>query len=196
MTNLLALDEQLFQLINEGWQHPWLDAVMPFWRDKRTWIPLYLIIAGFVGYKFKLKGLFLILSLILTVAIADTVSSQLVKKTVHRIRPCNDATLAFDVRTLVPCGSGYSFTSSHATNHFAVATFLSMTLGFYYRRIRLPLYLWAASIALGQVYVGVHYPLDVIAGALLGAGIAFLIAKLYLRFGSISIINLQNTTKA
>ncbi len=193
MTSLLALDEQLFHIINWNWQNPFLDAIVPVWRDKKTWIPLYLIIAGFVWYKFRIKGLYLVLALALTVGIADNVSSQLLKKTVKRIRPCNDGTLPFEVHVPIPCGSGYSFTSSHATNHFAIATFLSMTLGFYYKKIKLPLYLWAATIALGQVYVGAHYPLDIICGALLGSLIAFLLAKLYLHFKEISIVNQPNT---
>ncbi len=187
METLLQLDEQLFHLINHNWHHAALDAVMPYWRDKRVWIPLYLVIAGYCWYRFRVKGIYLVLALGLTVGIADNVSSQLIKKTVKRIRPCNDATLTQEVQLLVPCGSGYSFTSSHAVNHFAVATFLSMTLGLYHRRIRLPLFLWAASIAFGQVYVGVHYPLDVICGALLGSLLAYALARLYWRLKTVCI---------
>lgn len=196
MTSLLALDEQLFHIINGDWQNPFLDAVMPLWRDKKTWIPLYILLAGFVFYRFKIKGLYLILALVLTVGVADTVSSQFIKKTVKRVRPCNDGTLPFDVHVPIACGSGYSFTSSHATNHFAIATFLSMTLGQFFRRIRWPFYIWAATIAFGQVYVGAHYPLDVICGALLGSLIAFALAKLYLSWKQISIVNQQNTNIA
>ena len=114
-------------------------------------------------------------------------SSELVKKTVRRIRPCNDPELQEEVKLLVSCGAGYSFTSSHATNHFAVAAFISMTLGLLYRWIRLPLFLWAASIAFGQVYVGVHYPLDVIGGGILGVLIGFIIARLYQQFERFSL---------
>lgn len=196
MTSLLALDEQLFHIINGDWQNPFLDAVMPFWRDKKTWIPLYIVLAGFLWYRFRVKGLYLVLALILTVGVADIVSSQLVKKNVRRVRPCNDATLPFDVNVPIPCGSGYSFTSSHATNHFAIAAFLSMTLGQFHQKIRLPFYLWAATIAFGQVYVGAHYPLDVICGAALGWLIAFILARLYLRWKKISILNQSNTNIA
>ena len=109
-------------------------------------------------------------------------SSKVVKESVMRLRPCNDAEIKADVNLLVRCGSGYSFTSSHATNHFAIAAFISMTLGMVLPLIRWPFYLWAASIAFGQVYVGVHYPFDVISGALLGWLIGVLAAKLYNRF--------------
>lgn len=186
MESLLQLDEQLFHWINNGWQNPFLDAIMPIWREKSTWIPLYLLLTGFIFYRFRIKGLFLVMALGLLVGIADNVSSQLIKKNVQRIRPCNDETVE-NVHRLISCGSGYSFPSTHAVNHFVVATFLSLTLGRFYKKIRLPLYLWAVSIALGQVYVGVHYPFDIFCGALIGVFLAWLGATLYLKWEKISI---------
>jgi membrane-associated phospholipid phosphatase len=181
MSSLIQLDHYLFELFNEQLRWSFLDWIMPIWREKSTWIPLYLLIAGFVIYKFKTQGLYLILALGLTVGLADTISSKVIKPSVHRLRPCNDPALKDEVKLLVHCGSGFSFTSSHASNHFAVASFLSITLGFFYRKIRWPLHLWAASIAWGQVYVGVHFPLDVIFGAILGLLIGNIVAKSYLR---------------
>lgn len=84
-------------------------------------------------------------------------------------------------RVLVGCGGGYSFPSSHATNHFALATLLFLSWGRKFRSWRWILLLWAASIAYGQVYVGVHYPLDVSFGALLGATLGLLAYQLYRR---------------
>jgi membrane-associated phospholipid phosphatase len=142
---------------------------MPFWRDRFFWIPLYVALASFVVWKFgTAKGAFFILAVIVAASLADVTSSRLIKENVERLRPCNEPEIKEQVNLLIHCGGGYSFTSSHAANHFAVAVFLCFTLGRLYRRIRLPLLLWAASIAYGQVYVGVHYPLDVICGALLG----------------------------
>ena len=116
------------------------------------------------------------------VGTADFTSSKIVKPLVERVRPCNDTNLPFGVRELVKCGGGYSFTSSHATNHFAIATFLSLILGFLRKKwITWTLLAWAASIAYGQVYVGVHYPLDVIAGAALGSLIGLSFELLYQR---------------
>lgn len=180
MTELLQFDQQLFHLINGEWRLSVLDAVMPYWREKTFWIPAYAALAAFLFYRFRWYGLYLGIALGITVGVADTVSSQVIKENVERLRPCNDPAVRTDVRLLVHCGGGYSFTSSHATNHFAVAAFLSLTLGGLYRRIRIPLFLWAASIAYGQVYVGVHYPLDVLAGALLGTLIGYVLAKGYL----------------
>lgn len=179
LDQLLALDQALFLLINGDWHPNWLDAVMPYWRDKKTWIPLYVLLAGFLGYRFRWRGLYLILAVALTVGVADTISSKVVKKSVKRLRPCNEPALQTEVNIVDGCGGGYSFTSSHATNHFAVAVVLLLTLGRRYRWATWPLLLWAASIAFGQVYVGVHYPLDVLCGALLGSVIGWGIAMLY-----------------
>ncbi len=186
MEVLQQADVYLFHLIN-GHHVGWLDAIMPYWREKSTWIPLYLLVAGFTIWKFRLRGVYFLLALVLTVGLADTISSKVIKPAVHRLRPCNEPSLQNEVHLLIECGGGYSFTSSHATNHFAIATFISMTLGLFFRRIRLPLYLWATSIALAQVYVGVHYPLDVFVGALLGIAIGNIVAKAYLRFSALQL---------
>lgn len=181
MQQLITIDQYFFELINVHGHNAVLDWIMPLWREKSTWIPLYIALAGFVGYKYRKASLYFILGLALAVGLADTISSKVIKPSVQRLRPCNDPEIKAEVQLLVRCGSGYSFTSSHASNHFAVAAFLSLTLGLHYRRLRLPLYLWAASIALGQVYVGVHYPLDILIGAILGLIIGNIVAKMYLR---------------
>ncbi len=184
---LLELDLRLFELMNGSWHHPWLDWLFPWWREKLTWVPFYLLLAGFSAVKFRLKALGFILALILSVGLADTVSSKLLKPAVHRLRPCNTPELKEEVRLLTGCGKAYSFTSSHAANHFAVAAFLSLTLGLWYPGWRLWLYLWAGSISYGQVYVGVHYPSDVLGGALIGLIIGNIVAKMYLRLPKLRI---------
>lgn len=142
---------------------------MPYWREKTTWIPLYagILIINFLKFSWK-KALVFIILLAGTVGLADQISSQWIKKSVKRTRPCNDQLLKKDVHLLIDCGSGYSFTSSHATNHFAVAFFIAFALFSSKKIWRILLLFWAGSIAFGQVYVGVHYPLDVAVGAILG----------------------------
>ena len=193
MEAILELDQTIFFLINNDGHNAFLDAIMPYWRDKYTWIPFYLALAAFVIYKFKTKGLYLILALALTVGIADTISSKVIKKSVQRLRPCNDTQINQQVKLLVRCGGGYSFTSSHATNHFAVALFLISTLGRIFRRIKWPLLFWAATIALGQVYVGVHYPFDILVGGTIGSLIGIGMARLFQSFPKLA---LQNATQA
>jgi len=173
--NIVELDQSLFQLLNAEWTNGLFDALLPIWRNKYFWIPVYMFIILFVMYNFgRKKAHWFLLCLFVTVGTADFTSSHLVKKTVQRVRPCNEPNLP-QVRELTRCGSGYSFTSSHATNHFAISIFLLSTIGLGYRRIRWLLIFWAVSVAYAQVYVGVHYPLDVISGAILGS----LIAKLF-----------------
>lgn len=187
MTELLQLDQSLFFLINGEWHNAFLDAIMPLWRNKLFWSPLYVFLLFYIFLNFKLKGLYFVLMIVGVIALADTTSSKIIKKSVQRIRPCNDIGIQNDVQLLVPCGGGYSFTSSHATNHFAFATFLILTLFYRNRWAKYALIFWATSIAYGQVYVGVHYPLDVFAGSFLGIVIGILMAKIYSRFGSLRI---------
>lgn len=170
MTELIHFDEYLFHLINTGLHNPFFDAVMPVLRNKYTWMPVYLFLFSFFLINFKKKGIFIIVALAITIGLADSTSSHLIKKTVQRLRPCKVIEKPEDLHLLVPCGSGFSFPSSHAANHFAIAVFLISALGKKRRRIWFPvLFLWAFSVAFAQVYVGVHYPLDVIAGGLWGS---------------------------
>jgi membrane-associated phospholipid phosphatase len=168
MSELLQLDEALFFLINRDGQSPLLDALMPFWRNKYAWIPLYAGLLAFSLYKFRLKGLWWALLLVATVGASDMISHRVIKKQVQRPRPCQVESMKEEARLLVPCGSGYSFTSNHAANHFALAAFFAGTLGIFLRRWTVLFFVWAFGVAYAQVYVGVHYPLDVLGGALLG----------------------------
>jgi undecaprenyl-diphosphatase len=96
------------------------------------------------------------------------------------LRPCNEPEIKSEVTIIVDCGTGYSFPSSHATNHFGIAVFLIMM--FYHRwKIILPLGIfWAASISFAQIYVGVHYPIDILTGSLLGSSIGLGMGKILL----------------
>ena len=165
---LIQMDEDLFRLLNGMWQHATLDSIMPFWRQKYLWVPLYIFLFSFLLINFKKQGLLIIILAVLSVALGDTLSSKVIKPTVERLRPCRHPATADHTHLLVHCGGGYSFPSSHATNHFALATFLVFVLGGRFPWLRFPLWLWAISIAYAQVYVGVHYPLDILAGSILG----------------------------
>ncbi len=180
MTELIQLDQQIFDWINHGLQNAFLDGIMPFWREKRTWIPLYLALVLFLLVRYRLNGFLYILVVVAVVGLADTMSSKVVKPAVARERPCNEPGFKSTVSLKVDrCGVGKSFTSSHATNHFALASFWVFTLPFLGRWGKLLLWLWAASIAFGQVYVGVHYPFDVLGGTLLGLLIGITFTWLY-----------------
>jgi undecaprenyl-diphosphatase len=173
-------DQQLFLLINRQWNLSWLDSLLPIWREANTWLPLYLFLILFVVINFPSKAFSWILTAIITFAISDQLSSSLLKPFFARLRPCNDPELVGVVRLLLPnCGSGYSFTSSHATNHFAFAVFIFITMGQVLGKWKWAFLFWAGSVAYAQVYVGVHYPIDVLVGGLLGTLIGFISANLF-----------------
>lgn len=165
---VIELDQWLFTLINTGLSNPLFDAVLPLFREKWFWAPLYLFIGAY-SLHFGKRGRLIILGVILVAGLADFTSSSIIKKTVKRLRPCNDTEMVERIQARVGCGGGYSFPSSHAANHFAVAVFLIGAFRLAGRWPQKALLAWAALIAFSQVYVGVHYPLDVTCGALLGS---------------------------
>ncbi len=172
---MLNLDQELFYFINNYLHVGWLDKLAPYWRSPYFWLPMYVFFISYLFTNFGKKQVAMyLLALGLTVGAADIVSSRLVKKTVARLRPCNDDDIKPKVKLLVRCGVGYSFTSSHATNHFAVAVFLIFSFVRRRKWLIYSLLFWATSISLGQVYVGVHYPLDIFCGAVLGSCMGYL----------------------
>lgn len=179
LNSLLYLDQQVFFFINHTCSNEILDWILPWWRHRLFWIPLYAFIIYYLPKMYHKKGWWMLASLILTFAISDTLSSHIIKPWVARIRPCNDPLLSGMVNSLVGCGSGYSFPSSHATNHFAIALHLVWILPQWNKKIFLWAIAWASSIALAQVYVGVHYPIDIFCGSLLGIFIAYLCASFF-----------------
>lgn len=147
---------------------------MPIMRDRRTWIPVYLLIVWALYQRFKLpKAAWILVAGILAVAVANTLAAELIKPLVKRERPCK---VELEARTLVNCGNGYSFPSAHATNHFAISVFLMLIFGRRPKWLGAVLLGWATLVAYAQVYVGVHYPSDVLAGAVLGTLIGGLFA--------------------
>ncbi len=150
------------------------DTILVPLRHKLFWIPLYLYLLSFIIINYKKTAILVLVGIVLTILISDGMSSQLIKKSIKRTRPCHQAELKPISR--VPCSSGYSFTSSHATNHFALGTYFFLLFSFF--KHRWLFFLWAAIIGFAQIYVGVHYPGDVIAGSLLGlliGGLTFFI---------------------
>lgn len=176
------LDTQWFLTVNNQWQNGLFDLLCPFMRQQSNWYLLYAVLVYFLFSLFGKKGWWLLLGAVVTVLIADQVSANLIKNTVQRLRPCNDPALKEQVRLLVHCGGGFSFVSAHACNHFAIAVYFSAIFG-KGRKWVLPVALsWAAIISYSQIYVGVHYPLDVICGALLGSIIGWITQKVVLRY--------------
>lgn len=184
MALCLHLDWTLFHFINGSLSNPLFDAVLPWCREPLFWVPLYLFIASFALLNFGRNGGWLVLALVCCVGVTDLTSNHAFKKRFKRLRPCNDPALAETVRLRLPsCGGGYSFTSSHAANHFAAAVFLIGFLGPWKRWAKPALLGWAALVAFAQVYVGVHFPSDILGGALLGTAIGYAARRYFYRIG-------------
>lgn len=161
---LYRIDVQVFYFFNKTLANPFTDFLMPFITDINHWklfyaiMFLYLIIGG--GKRGRIVGF----SLIILIAASDQLSSNLIKHIVERIRPCN---ILPDVRTLVNCTQSFSFPSSHAVNNFAGAVFLSR----FYPRFKVSFYIAATLMALSRVFVGVHYPSDILSGIIIGVSV-------------------------
>lgn len=172
----------MFLKINNDWTSPFLDSNYPWWREASTWTPLYLFLILFAFYNFGWKVWPWIVFFALTAALTDQISSGILKDWVNRPRPCSDDMLMYQARLLLNrCPSSGSFTSSHATNHFGAACFIYFTMKPWFKKWGYLFFVWAATISYGQVYVGVHYPLDIICGAILGSGIGTLTSSIFNR---------------
>lgn len=158
-------DTFYFNAINQSLANPFFDFLLPILRNKLTWLPLYVLIItySFRTYGLKIGGI-LIGGMLLCIAFSDG-TAGLFKDYFQRLRPCH---VIEQTRMLVNCGSGKSFISAHACNHFALASFW-ITVFFKYKWVRPAALFWAFSIAFSQIYVGVHYPLDIIFGSFIGS---------------------------
>ncbi len=174
---LERLDQQLFLFLNSLYS-PFWDQVMHTISGKVIWVPLYLAIIIFLGIKYRRKFLIIVLFIILAATLADQISVHLFKNLFQRLRPCHEPALIGMVHLFDgECGGEFGFVSSHATNSFNVAL---LSLLFIRKKwFTVAIILWASIIGYSRIYLGVHYPGDVICGALLGAFIGWSMYKLY-----------------
>lgn len=175
-------DSRLFLQLNQQLANPFFDVILPFFRDSIFWAPLYLFVLAFVFLNFGRNGWWWVLLFLSTVAIADLTGTYLFKETVQRLRPCNEPSLAGGVRLVIhSCPGGYSFLSNHAANHFGLATFMVCSYRSFLKPWTYLFYIWAVFISFAQIYVGVHYPLDILCGAVLGIVTGYFTAFVYRR---------------
>jgi len=173
------LDKALFVAIHNDSDASWLDGFMLVIRNPVTWIPLYAFLLYHSIRKVGVQAWKFILVSVVAFAITDSISASVLKPLFARPRPCHAAELQPFIRNILDCGGLYSFPSSHAANHFGLATFWYWALWLMTGKKWNILWIWAALICYAQVYVGKHYPFDVAGGAALGFITGTLMAKLF-----------------
>ena len=170
---LKNIDTQVFLYLN-SLHNSFFDIVM--WQISSIvfWVPFYISLIGFLIYKYRKQSLYIILSIVLVIIISDQLSSSIIKPLVERLRPSHDPALEGLVHFIKDYRGGkYGFVSSHAANTFGLAMFL--ILFFKNRIFSISIFSWALIVSYSRIYLGVHYPGDIICGASIGILAAWLV---------------------
>lgn len=172
MDILQKIDESLFRFINIDLANPLTDKLMPFITERNNWYIFYVIIWLFIFFKGGTKGKVSAVMIILLILVSDQFSAFIIKDFFQRIRPCH---VISNVHLLIGCSDSYSFPSNHAVNNFAAATLFS----YFYKNLKYVLFSGAFLVAISRVFCGVHYPFDMLGGAVIGILFAMLFIYLW-----------------
>lgn len=171
---ILEIDTELFLYLNSFHSDFW-DTIMLLVTRKETWLPLYLILIFYFVKNYRSKSLLILLFLIITILASDQIS-VLIKETVQRLRPVYNPEIENLVHNVLRKGGKHGFVSSHATNSFAILVFTSRI--FKNRSYWILMLGWAMLFSYSRIYSGVHYPSDILCGAILGWLLGYSLYKL------------------
>jgi len=175
---LKSIDNAVLLFIN-GMHSPFFDHFMMLVSNRLIWIPLYLLLAYLIVRKYGKSSWLLIVFGILAVAMSDQLASGLLKNLVMRYRPSHNLLLAPQLHIVKGYfGGQYGFASSHAANTFALATFIMLILP-QSRKLIIALFCWALLVCYSRMYLGVHYPSDIMGGIIVGCLSAWICFKLW-----------------
>lgn len=179
MNNLSNIDTELFLFLN-GLHTSWLDKVMIVITQMWVWMPLYLLLIYWIAKQYGKRCWWILLAVGVVVLCSDQLSAHVCKPLFQRLRPCYNP----DLQDLIylpkgMAGGRFGFVSSHAANTFAVAAFLTPVLRNYRPWLGIVLYLWAFISSYSRIYLGFHYPGDIICGAILGILVGLILWKVF-----------------
>ena len=171
---LQNLDKTILLWVHNYLSNTALDWLMPLITEQDNWTLPILVLIFYLGFKAEKRGKITLVLLILTIILTDSICAQILKPFIERVRPSHLNMEGLNL--LVSKGGKWSMPSNHAANIFAFAVILS----YFYEKAKFPVFSLAFMVAFSRIYVGVHYPGDVIVGSILGYGIAWTILTLSL----------------
>ncbi len=178
ITSIKKLDTEIFLFCNSK-HNAFFDIIMGWASSRYIWIPLYLFFL-FLVFKYAGKRLWLVaIVCAILITASDQISVHCFKLVFLRYRPCHNLLIQNLLHLNGDCGGKYGFISSHASNSFALATFLAFYFKDKIKHFGVLIFLWAALVSYSRVYNGVHYPADITLGALLGMLLGVTMFKLY-----------------
>ena len=166
---------------------PFWDTIMYWVTYRFTWIPLYIFIIYYIFRFIRYNAWYKLVFILISVGLSDRITSGLMKPYFLRFRPCHDPVIENLVHTVGGCGGQYSFASSHAANCFAFAMAFVL-ISEKHNKWKNFLFLWAILVSYSRIYVGVHYPTDLIAGAIVGVLVSLIIYFMTIKFNK-SLLN-------
>ncbi|SDS70551.1 undecaprenyl-diphosphatase [Formosa sp. Hel1_31_208] len=179
LDQLIQIDTDLFLYLNNLGSETW-DGFWMFYTTKFNWIPFYAVLAYLMYKRLNTKTfIFTLLVVALMITFTDQITNVFKKVLVMRLRPCHNEDIDGMFRLVKEyCGGRYGYFSGHASNSMSVAVFTSLMLRSKYKFLPFVMIIWAMAMGYSRIYIGVHYPLDVLSGMVFGALSGLLFYKL------------------